>query len=78
MAAAREARASNVIQKVESPLRPSYEYTLRRVDRRHPHRPMDFTLGENWSMINRNEDHYDWTNELRDHRFGTTSNPITS
>jgi hypothetical protein len=47
MVAAREARASDVIQKVEHPLRPDFEYTLRRVDRRHPHRPTDFTLGEN-------------------------------
>jgi hypothetical protein len=66
---AREARASNVIQKVEHPLRPNFEYTLRRVDRCHPHRPTNFTLGENQSMINKNEDPYDWTTKLHDHRF---------
>jgi hypothetical protein len=44
---AREARERVEIQKVECPLRPSYEYTLRRVDRRHPRKPTDFTLGEN-------------------------------
>jgi hypothetical protein len=69
VAVAREARASNVIQKVERPLQPNYEYTLRRVDRRHRHRPTNFTLGENQSIINRNEDPYDWTTELHDHRF---------
>jgi hypothetical protein len=69
VAAAREARASNVIQKVERPLRPNFEYTLRRVDHRYPRRPTNFTLGENQSMINRNEDPYDWTIELHDHRF---------
>jgi hypothetical protein len=61
VAAVREAMTSNVIQKVEHPLRPNFEYTLRRVDRHHPHRPTDFTLGENQSMINRNEDPCDWT-----------------
>jgi hypothetical protein len=45
--ALREARESGLIQKVECPLRPDYEYTLRRVDRCHPHRPTDFTRGEN-------------------------------
>jgi hypothetical protein len=69
MATAREARVSNVIQKVERPLQPNYEYTLRRVDRRHPHRPTNFTLGENHSMININEDPHEWTTELHDHRF---------
>jgi hypothetical protein len=69
VAAARETRASDVIQKVEHPLRPDFEYTLRRVDRRHPRRPTDFTRGENQSMINLNEDPYDWTTELHDHRF---------
>jgi hypothetical protein len=67
--AIREARASNVIHKVERPLRPNYEYILRRVDRHHPRRPTDFTLGENQSMINRNENPYDWTTELHEHRF---------
>jgi hypothetical protein len=38
---AREARASDIIQKVEHPLRADYEYTLRRVDRCHPRRPTD-------------------------------------
>jgi hypothetical protein len=66
---AREARARDEIQKVERPLRPNYEYTLRRVDHRHPHRPTDYTLGENQSMINRNEDPCDWTTELHDHHF---------
>jgi hypothetical protein len=36
---AREAMERVEIQKVEHPLRPGYEYTLRRVDRRHPCRP---------------------------------------
>jgi hypothetical protein len=57
------------IQKVEYPLRPDYEYNLRRVDRRHPHKPTDFTLGENQSMVNRNENPFDWTTELHDHHF---------
>jgi hypothetical protein len=66
---AREARERAEIQKVERPLKPSYEYTLRRVDHRHPRRPMDFTLGENQSMVNRNENPFDWTTELYDHHF---------
>jgi hypothetical protein len=66
---AREARASDIIQKVERPLQASYEYTLRRVDCRHPRRPMDLTRGENQSMINRHENLYEWTTELHDHRF---------
>jgi hypothetical protein len=69
VAAAREAKASHVIQKVERPLMPNFEYTLRRVDRCHPCRPTNFTLVENQSMINRNEDPYDWTTELHDHRY---------
>jgi hypothetical protein len=43
---AREARASDIIQKVERPLRADYEYTLRRVDCHHPRRPTNFTRGE--------------------------------
>jgi hypothetical protein len=91
VAAAREARASDIIQRVERPLRPNSEYTLRRVDRRHPRRPMNFTRGENQSMINQNEDPYDWTIEVHDHRFWSNfqadwylsvikdrKNPITS
>jgi hypothetical protein len=66
---AREARASDMIQKVEHPLKPSFEYTLRRVDHRHPRRPMNFTLGENQSMVNRNENPFDWNTEVHDHRF---------
>jgi hypothetical protein len=66
---AREERASDIIQKVEHPLRTGYEYTLRRVDHHHPHRPTDFTRGENHSMINRHENPYDWTTELHVHRF---------
>jgi hypothetical protein len=66
---AREVRESGIIQKVERPLRPDYEYTFRRVDRRHPRRSTDFTRGENQSMINRNENPYDWTAEYHDHRF---------
>jgi hypothetical protein len=65
----REERASDIIQKVERPLRADYEYTLRRVDRRHPRRPTNFTRGENHSMINRHENPYDWATELHDHRF---------
>jgi hypothetical protein len=43
VAAASEARASDVIQKVECPLKPDFEYTIR---------------GEKQSMINQNEDPY--------------------
>jgi hypothetical protein len=67
--AVREARSSDIIQKVELPLRADYEYTLRRVDRHHPHRSMDFTRGENQSMINRHENPYELTTELHDPRF---------
>jgi hypothetical protein len=66
---AREERASDIIQKVEHPLQADYEYTLRRVNRRHPRRPRNFTRGEKYSMINRYEDPYDWTTKLHDHRF---------
>jgi hypothetical protein len=69
VAAAREARASGIIQKVEHPLKPNFEYTLRRVDRCHPRRPMDYTRRENPSMINWNEDPYERTTELHDHRL---------
>jgi hypothetical protein len=69
VAAAREARASDVIQKVEHLLKPGFEYTLRRVDRRHPCRPTNSTRRENHSMIIQNEDTYEWTTELHDHRF---------
>jgi hypothetical protein len=65
----REARESGLIQKVEHPVQPDYEYTLRRVDHHHPHRPTDFRRGENQSMINRDENPYDWITELYDHRF---------
>jgi hypothetical protein len=30
---------------------------------------MDYTRGENQSMINWNEDPYEWTTEFHDHRF---------
>jgi hypothetical protein len=66
-------------------------YTLRRVDRHHPRRPRDYTRGENQSIINWNEDLYEWTIELHDHRFWSNfqadwyisvikdrKNPITS
>jgi hypothetical protein len=66
---AREERASDTIQKVEHPLRADYEYTLRRVDHHHPRRPINFTRGENHSIINRYENPYDWTTELHDHWF---------
>jgi hypothetical protein len=56
---AREERASDIIQKVERPLRADYEYTLRSVDRCHPRRPTNFTRGENHSMINRHKNPYD-------------------
>jgi hypothetical protein len=69
VAATREARASDIIQKVERPLKLDFEYTLRRVDHCHPRRAMDITRGENQSMINQNEDPYEWTTELHDHRF---------
>jgi hypothetical protein len=59
----REARASELIQKVECPLRSNFKYTPRRVDRCHPWRPTDFTRGENQSMIHRDEYPYDWTQE---------------
>jgi hypothetical protein len=39
------------------------------MDHRHPHRPTNFTRGENQSIINRHEDPYEWTTELHDHRF---------
>jgi hypothetical protein len=91
MAATKEAMASDIIQKVEHPLKPNFEYTLRRVDRYHPDRHTDFTRGENQSMINWNEDQYEWTTELHDHRFWSNfqadcyltiikdrKNPITS
>jgi NAD(P)H-dependent flavin oxidoreductase YrpB (nitropropane dioxygenase family) len=42
---AREAKASDIIQKVERPLRTDYEYTLRRVDRRHPSQAYGFHKG---------------------------------
>jgi hypothetical protein len=66
---AREERASDIIQKVECPLWADYEYTLRRVDRHHPRRPTNFISGENYLMINRHENPYDWTTELHDHMF---------
>jgi hypothetical protein len=66
---AREARASDIIQKVEHPLKPNFEYTLRSVDRCHPRRPADYTRAKKQSMINRNENPYEWTTKLRDHRF---------
>jgi hypothetical protein len=66
---AREARDSRIIQKVERPLRSDYEYTLRRVDQRYPRRPTYFIRGENQSMINKDENPYDWTSEIHDHRF---------
>jgi hypothetical protein len=66
---AREARERDKIQKVDHLLKPDYEYTLRRVDRRHPRRPTNFTLGENQSMVNRNENLFGWTIELHDHRL---------
>jgi hypothetical protein len=47
MVAAREARASGIIQKVEPPLKPNFEYTLRRVDHRHPRRATKYTRLEN-------------------------------
>jgi hypothetical protein len=52
---AREARSSDIIQNVEHTIQADYEYTLRRVDRRHPRKSTDFTRGENQSMINRHE-----------------------
>jgi hypothetical protein len=66
---AREARERVEIQKVKRPLRPVYEYTLRRVDHQHPHRPTDFTLEGNQSLVNHNENLFDWTTELHDHCF---------
>jgi hypothetical protein len=67
--AAREARARDIIQKVECHLKPNFEYTLRRVDRHHPHQPTDYTKFENQSMITHNDDPYEWTTELHDYRF---------
>jgi hypothetical protein len=67
--AVREARASGLTEKVERPLQADYEYTLRRVDHRYPQRATYYTRGENQSMINRNDDLYEWTTELHDHRF---------
>jgi hypothetical protein len=68
VAAARDTKAREEIKKVERP-KSGFEYTLRRVDRHHPCRPMNFTLGENQSMVNRNENPFDWTTELLDHYF---------
>jgi hypothetical protein len=59
----REARESELIQKVEHPLWSNFENTLRRVDHHHPRMPTDFTRGENESMIHRDEYRYDWTQE---------------
>jgi hypothetical protein len=39
------------------------------VDHRHPRRPANFTLGENLSMINHNENMFDWITVVHDHRF---------
>jgi hypothetical protein len=66
---AREQRASDEIHKVKGPHQADYEYTLRRVDHRHPRRATNFTLGENQSMVNQNENPFDWTTELHDHHF---------
>jgi hypothetical protein len=66
---ARVARESGLIQKVEHPLQLDYEYTLRRVDHHHPHRPANYTRGENHSMISIDENPYDRTTELHNHRF---------
>jgi hypothetical protein len=66
---ARDARVRDEIQKVERPLKSGFEYTLRRVDRCHRRRPMNFTLGENQSMVSRNENPFNWTTELHEHRF---------
>jgi hypothetical protein len=66
---AREARAGHVIQKVERPLKPSFEYTLRRVDRHHPRMPMDYMKKDNHSMTSQGLDPYEWTTEVHDHRF---------
>jgi hypothetical protein len=66
VAAVREANASGIIQKVT---KANFEYTLRRVDRRHARRPTDYTRGENQSMRNWNEVPYEWTTEFYDHRF---------
>jgi hypothetical protein len=60
---ARDARAIRLIHKVECLLQSNFEYTLRRVDHRHPRRPTDFTRGENQSMIHIVEYPYDWTQE---------------
>jgi hypothetical protein len=65
----REARASDIIQKAERPLRADYEYTIQRGDHRHPHRPTYLTSGENQSKINRHENPYELTTNLHDHRF---------
>jgi hypothetical protein len=69
VAAERDARASGIIQKLERPLRHDYEYTIRRVDCRHPHRPTCFSLGEKQSMVNCNENSFEWTFELHEDRF---------
>jgi hypothetical protein len=69
VATKRDVGATGIIQKVKRALQPDFEYTLRRVDRRHPRRATDFTRGENQSMINQNDDPYEWTNELHEHRF---------
>jgi hypothetical protein len=64
-----EEESSDAMQKVILPLKPNYLYTFRRVDRRHPRRPTNFTKKENHSMIQRNDDPYVWAPDLHDHRF---------
>jgi hypothetical protein len=59
VAAERDARSSGIIQKVEHPLRLDYEYTLRIVDRRHPCRSTNFSLGRNRSMVSCSENPFD-------------------
>jgi hypothetical protein len=73
---AREERVSDIIQKVEHPLRADYEYTLRRVDHRHPRRPTNFTRGENHSMINQHKICMFGPLSFTIIGFGITSKPI--
>jgi hypothetical protein len=76
LAAAREARASGIIQKVERPLKLGFEHTLRGVDHHHPRRAIDYTTGENQSMINRNDDLMSGPPNCMTIGFGATSKRI--
>jgi hypothetical protein len=68
-AATQDAKARDEIQKVEHLLKSGFEYTMIKVDRHHPCTPMNFTLGENQSMVSYNANPFDWTTELHEQHF---------